>query len=60
MADLPEDFLKTMASISSFAQTLGKLKRSVQEGKAVRLYPDECQSLIWGFQVMKQGPSRDG
>lgn len=54
---MPADFLKTIESIKLFAETLAKLKRSMDTGDAVRLTGEESASIVYGLQVLRKGPN---
>jgi hypothetical protein len=55
---LPPDFLKTVESITKFATLLQKIKAGVVSDAVTELDREECQTLIWGLQLLKEGRGR--
>lgn len=49
---VPDDFLRTVDSMSGFAQALLKIKKCGRDG--VHLTHKEAQSVVWGLQLLNQ------
>jgi hypothetical protein len=48
---------KMAEKMTRFAQVVGRVRMSVDRKVTVTLEPHECESLMWGMQILRAGPS---
>ncbi len=50
----PKNFLQTAETLAQFAVALSKLKAGQVADANIELTRDDCNALIWGFQLVRQ------